>query len=157
MARDHAASGGEVTDRDLALAAEVSALAGRAGARSEPLARQAVEVAIDAMDINAVLHFWRAVLGYWTRAPGDDGPAVAIKDPTRIETAFWFQQMDEPRSERNRFHIDVIVPHEIAQERIDAAVAAGGVMVTDQYARSWWVLADQEGNEACVCTWQDRE
>ena len=90
-------------------------------------------------------------------APGDDGPAVAVKDPTRIEPAFWFQQMDEPRTEHNRFHIDVIVPHEIAQERIDAAVAAGGVVVTDQYARSWWVLADPEGNEACVCTWQDRE
>ncbi|HET9600995.1 MAG TPA: VOC family protein [Acidimicrobiales bacterium] len=40
---------------------------------------------------------------------------------------------------------------------MDAAVAAGGVVVTDQYARSWWVLADPEGNEACVCTWQDRE
>ncbi len=63
-------------------------------------------------------------------APGDDGPAVAIKDPTRIGPAFWFQQMDEPRTERNRFHIDVIVPHEIAQERIDAARAAGGVVVT---------------------------
>jgi 4a-hydroxytetrahydrobiopterin dehydratase len=25
--------------------------------------------------------------------------------------------------------------------------------VTDQYAPSWWVLADAEGNEACVATW----
>ena len=71
------------------------------------------------------------MLGYTDDlAPGDDGPAVAIKDPTRIGPAFWFQQMDEPRTERNRFHIDVIVPHEIAQERIDAARAAGGVVVT---------------------------
>ena len=29
--------------------------------------------------------------------------------------------------------------------------------MTDRYARSWWVLADPEGNEACVCTWQDRD
>jgi len=29
-------------------------------------------------------------------------------------------------------------------------------MISDQYARSWWVLADADGNEACVCTWQDR-
>jgi 4a-hydroxytetrahydrobiopterin dehydratase len=30
-------------------------------------------------------------------------------------------------------------------------------MLTDQYARSFWVLADAEGNEACICTWQDRD
>jgi 4a-hydroxytetrahydrobiopterin dehydratase len=29
--------------------------------------------------------------------------------------------------------------------------------VTDQYAPSWWVLADAEGNEACVATWQSRD
>ena len=39
---------------------------------------------------------------------------------------------------------------------VDAALAAGGTMVTDQFAKAWWVLADAEGNEACICTWQDR-
>jgi 4a-hydroxytetrahydrobiopterin dehydratase len=29
--------------------------------------------------------------------------------------------------------------------------------VTDQYAPSWWVLADAEGNEACVATWMGRD
>jgi len=29
-------------------------------------------------------------------------------------------------------------------------------LVTDRYARSWWVLADADGNEACISTWQDR-
>jgi 4a-hydroxytetrahydrobiopterin dehydratase len=48
------------------------------------------------------------------------------------------------------------VPHELAEERVAAAIAAGGRLVTVEYARSWWVLADAEGNEACVCTWQDR-
>lgn len=37
-----------------------------------------------------------------------------------------------------------------------AAVAAGGTLVTDRFARSFWVLADAEGDEACACTWQDR-
>ena len=35
-----------------------------------------------------------------------------------------------------------------------AVVAAGGRLVTDEYAPSWWVLADADGNLACVCTWQ---
>ncbi|WP_418607938.1 hypothetical protein [Georgenia sp. SUBG003] len=29
--------------------------------------------------------------------------------------------------------------------------------MTDVYAPAWWVLADAEGNEACVCTWQGRD
>ena len=34
--------------------------------------------------------------------------------------------------------------------RVAAAIAAGGVLVTDEYAPSWWTLADAEGNEADV-------
>jgi Glyoxalase-like domain len=45
---------------------------------------------------------------------------------------FWFQQMDAPRPQRNRIHIDVWVPHDRAEERVAAAVAAGGVLVTDE-------------------------
>ncbi len=44
----------------------------------------------------------------------------------------------------------------IAEQRVAAALAAGGTLVNDNFARSWWVLADADGNEACVCTWQDR-
>jgi 4a-hydroxytetrahydrobiopterin dehydratase len=105
-----------------------------------------------------VLPFWRAVLAYIDDdiAPGSTEVLGALRDPTGIGPRFWFQQMDEPRRERSRFHIDVTVPHELADERVAAAIAAGGTLVTDDYARSWWVLADPEGNEACVCTWQDR-
>jgi 4a-hydroxytetrahydrobiopterin dehydratase len=71
--------------------------------------------------------------------------------------AFWFQQMDAPRPQRNRIHVDVTVPHDVAEERVAATLAAGGRLVTDAYAPSWWVLADAEGNEACVCTWLGRE
>ncbi|MDX6325266.1 MAG: 4a-hydroxytetrahydrobiopterin dehydratase, partial [Nocardioidaceae bacterium] len=61
------------------------------------------------------------------------------------------------RPQRNRLHIDVLVPHDVAEQRIEAAVAAGGRVVNEREARAFWVLADPEGNEACICTWQDRE
>ncbi len=64
--------------------------------------------------------------------------------------------MDEPRTERNRFHIDVSVPHDVADARIAATIAAGGTLVSDAEARAFWILADADGNEACICTWQDR-
>jgi 4a-hydroxytetrahydrobiopterin dehydratase len=38
-----------------------------------------------------------------------------------------------------------------------AALGAGGRLVDDSFARSFWVLTDAEGNEACVCTWADRD
>jgi 4a-hydroxytetrahydrobiopterin dehydratase len=149
--------GGAVTDLDLALAATISRLASEANATSEPTVSQATEIALDAMDIDAVRPFWTAVLAYVDDAPpGYEGQITAIKDPVRIGPPMWFQQMDEPRTERSRFHLDVTVPAEIAEERIAAALAAGGTLVSDEHARSWWVLADPEGNEACICTWQDR-
>ncbi|MGZ5405831.1 MAG: VOC family protein, partial [Nocardioides sp.] len=52
-----------------------------------------------------------------------------------------------------RIHIDVWVPHDQAEARVSAALAAGGRLVSDEPAPSWWILADPDGNEACVATW----
>lgn len=65
--------------------------------------------------------------------------------------------MDARRTTRNRLHVDVSVPHDQAEARVAAALAAGGRLVTDQNAPTWWVLADAEGNEACVATWLGRD
>ena len=54
-------------------------------------------------------------------------------------------------------HIDIAVPHEQAEARISDALAWGGHLVSDGHAPMWWVLADPEGNEACVATWVGRE
>ena len=62
--------------------------------------------------------------------------------------------MDAPRPQRNRIHFDVWGPHDQAEAHVVAAIAAGGRLVTDENAPSWWVLADAEGNEADVCTWK---
>jgi 4a-hydroxytetrahydrobiopterin dehydratase len=141
---------GPVSGADADLARTISRLAAAAGAVAEPTGARSVELAIDAMDIAAVRPFWRAVLGYLDV----DGYLV---DPQRRGPPLWFQQMDAPRAQRNRIHLDVTVPHDVAAERVAAALAAGGTLVSAARARAWWVLADPEGNEACVCTWQDRD
>jgi 4a-hydroxytetrahydrobiopterin dehydratase len=141
---------GAVTTRDVELARTISALADDAGAEPRPVVVQAVELAIDTMDADRIRPFWMAVLGYRDAGSGD------LADPARIGPPVWFQQMDAPRTERNRFHVDVSVAHDVAEERVAAALAAGGTLVSDARARAFWVLADADGNEACVCTWQDR-
>ena len=65
--------------------------------------------------------------------------------------------MDAARPQRNRIHLDVTVPHDVARTRVAATLAAGGTLLSDDAARAFWVLADAEGNEVCVCTWQDRD
>ncbi len=152
-----------VTRRDVQLAEALTralAAAGHRprGATSADGARpvQMLEIAVDALDISAILPFWRAVLGY-TDEPGYEGLQNAIVDPAGLLPALWFQQMEAPRPQRNRIHLDVTVAHDEAPARVRAALAAGGVLVSDDEARAFWVLADAEGNEACVCTWQDRD
>lgn len=94
--------------------------------------------------------FWRALLGY---EPRIDSPDEDLVDSHDRDAAFWFEQMDAPRSDGGgAIHIAVWVPGEQAQARIDAALAAGGRIVHDENAPSWWTLADPAGNEADVAT-----
>jgi 4a-hydroxytetrahydrobiopterin dehydratase len=154
---------GAVTSRDTQLAHRIAAAVNAiglvpVGSTSAESARpvQMLELAIDAMDIPAIQPFWRAVLGFVVD-PAEDGPTAAIVDPTGQLPAIWFQQMDAPRPQRNRVHFDIAVAHDEAEPRVHAALAAGGRLVDDSHARSFWVLADAEGNEVCVCTWTDRD
>jgi 4a-hydroxytetrahydrobiopterin dehydratase len=140
-----------LSGRDVELARRISAAARELGISADPAAVQHVQVAIDALVGPDVIPFWRAVLGY--KQAGDED----LLDPHGSGPPFWFQKMDAPRSERNRIHIDISVPHDQAEGRVAAAVAAGGQVVNDKFAPAWWTLADAEGNEVDVATWVGRE
>ncbi len=152
----HDANG--LTQRDASLASAIDEFAWTRNLTGDPSKVATVEIAIDAMDIPLVLPFWKALLDYVVEPPANVGdPVDALVDPGRRGPALWFQQMDTPRPQRSRIHVDVRVPHDEAEALIARAIDAGGRLLTDAYARAFWVLADPEGNEACVCTWQDRD
>jgi len=142
---------GELSEDDVTLAGQISAAARTRSLPVDPSGMQAVQVAIDALVIPDVLPFWRAVLGY--EELGDED----LFDPHFQGPPFWFQQMDAPRPQRNRIHIDVYVPHDQAEARVAAALAAGGHLVSDEHSPEWWTLADAEGNEVDVAPWPDQE
>jgi 4a-hydroxytetrahydrobiopterin dehydratase len=142
-----------LSERDVELARQISAVARELGVPADPSAVQTVQVTIDALVGAEVMPFWRAVLGYQDRG---DSPEDLI-DPHGRGASFWFQQMDAPRPQRNRIHIDVWVPHDQAEARIAAAIAAGGRLVSDEHAPAWWTLADAEGNEVDVATTMARD
>ena len=142
---------GGLTERDVALAGQITDAARELGVPVDLSGLQVIQVAIDALVISDVLPFWRAVLGY--RQEDDED----VADPDAQGPPFWFQQMDAPRPQRNRIHIDLYVPHDQAEARVAAALAAGGHIVNDEHAPGWWTLADAEGNEVDVAPWPDRD
>lgn len=139
-----------ITQQDIDLARAVSEAADGSGAqaRTRPLA--CLELAIDTVDAAAIRPFWTAVLGLSADERGD------LWDPDGHLPALWFQEMDPPRTGRNRIHLDLTLPHDVAEQRLAAALAAGGRVVAQDRAPAWWVLADADGNEVCLCTWQAR-
>jgi 4a-hydroxytetrahydrobiopterin dehydratase len=143
---------GGVTGRDTGLARRISAIAADAGVRAEGDSLSRVELALDSPAYRSVAPFWAAVLAMEEPAGQDD----EIRDPFGALPAVWFQPSgsEEPRQ---RWHPDVWVDPAQVQPRIDAAVKAGGSLVSDAEAPSFWVLADAEGNKVCLCTWKDRD
>ncbi len=136
---------GGVTERDVRLAERISALASDQGLTPCPERVQVLELALDAPVSETVLPFWAAVLG-GGEAGGD------VVDPAGELPPLWFQATDSTAPDRQRFHLDVTVPPEAADRRIAAAVAAGGRVVDDGHAPAFVVLADPDGDKACVCT-----
>jgi 4a-hydroxytetrahydrobiopterin dehydratase len=144
---------GGVTSRDVDLARQISALAAELGVEAAPREVSTLELALDVPDADAVKGFWAAVLGY-DQADG----APEVRDSGGRNNTLWFQKAPEATGEvQQRFHLDIVVPREVAEERVDAAVAAGGTLVSTEAVPAFWVLADQHGNKVCVCTADGRE
>lgn len=138
------------TQRDAEAAREISAAARKLGLRADPSAVQSVLVIPGAPVPGEVMPFWRAVLGY---VPRPDSPDEDLVDPHDRGPALWFERMDQPRpGGGGAIHVAVWVPYEEARTRIDAALAAGGRIVRDQFAPAWWTLADAAGNEVDIST-----
>ncbi|HJR38980.1 MAG TPA: VOC family protein [Nocardioidaceae bacterium] len=142
----------QVTQRDVDLARQITEIARGQEIAAEPSAVTEVELALDTADLASVGPFWSALLtGSTESLSGND-----VVDPAGRLPLLWFQDTDAHETPRQRFHVDLWVPHDEAEKRIAAAVAAGGRVVDDRNAPSFVVLADPEGNKACVCTCLDR-
>jgi 4a-hydroxytetrahydrobiopterin dehydratase len=140
---------GDISERDVALARQISLAASELGIRADPAAVQSLQVAIDAVDIAAVRPFWQAVLGY---TPVEDAD---LRDPRALGPNVWIQQIDAARTERNTIHLDLYLPRDQFEARLAAALEAGGRIVNDANAPEWCTLADPEGNEVDLAPWRD--
>ncbi len=131
------------SEKDVDIAQQVSAAARELGIPADPARVQHIQVSIDALAIPDVMPFWREALGYEFRRDTDED----VVDPRGRGPSFWFQQMDAPRPQRNRIHVDIAVPPDQAETRIAAVLAAGGRRADPNRP---WILSDPEGNEVCL-------
>ena len=108
------------------------------------------EVIIDATDPERLAAFWSQVLG-WPRTPPDDEGAVELADPGGTKPTLVFVPVPEPKTVKNRVHLDVN-PTGCDQQEELARLLALGARPADvgQGEQTWIVLADPEGNEFCL-------
>lgn len=147
---------GGVSDRDIALARKISTIAAEAGLVADTSSLMQTEFALDTNSSDRVSAFYTALLGGEPAGVHAGGDLI---DPTgQMNSLLWWQT---PRHD-SRFplpesavpqswHLDVWVSHDEAEERIAAALAAGGHLVSDKAAPSYWVLEDPDGNRSCIC------
>ena len=139
-----------------------------------------LQIAIDCADPAGLAPFWAAALEYEVQPPPegfdswrdallswgvpeeDHNKANAIVDPTGVGPRVYFQQVPEPKTGKNRLHLDVSVSDgpgtppdvRVAQQKpkVDQLVALGAsvVGVVEEMGAAWHVLQDPEGNEFCV-------
>ncbi len=116
------------------------------------------DIVIDALEPSALARFWEAALEGYALRPYDEAeierlaaqgrtpetdPAVALDGPG---PTIWLQETAEPKTGRNRVHLDLVGgPRAAEVERLCAL----GATVRDEH-EGFSVLQDPEGNEFCV-------
>lgn len=143
-----------VTQQDVDLARRISEIAAEQLLSADPRSITTIELALDTANAATVAPVWAALLTGGSEAQGRGTIGDDVRDATSRVPILWFQETDPHQTPRQRFHIDVQVPHDVAEQRIAAAMAAGAVIVDDSTAPWTTVIADPEGNKACVGTFQ---
>jgi 4a-hydroxytetrahydrobiopterin dehydratase len=145
-----------MSQRDVELARSISDAAHELGLAADPAAIQSMLIVPGARNTAEVMPFWQAALGYERRP---DSPEEDLVDPRDRLPAFWFEEMQEPHGDDGggAIHVAVWVPLEQAEARVQAALAAGGHLVRDDRAPTWWTLADAAGNEVDISTVENRD
>ena len=141
-----------VTQQDVDLARRITEIAADQKVDADPASVSVIELGLDTARSATIAPVWAALLTGSTEARGRGCIGDDVRDATGRVPILWFGDTDEHETPRQRFHIEVYVAPEVAAQRIAAALAAGGTVVDDSDAPSLTVIADQDGNKACVCT-----
>lgn len=138
-----------VTQQDVDLARRITEIAADHGLKADPASVSDFELGLDTTNSATIAPVWAALLTGSADSQGRGTPSDEIRDATGRVPNLWFGDAHEDG--RQRFHLEVYVPAETADQRIAAVLAAGGIVVDDSDAPSLTVIADQDGNTGILC------
>ena len=115
------------------------------------MASRFTELCIDCADAEKVGRFWSQVLDYPMEGPDEDGDVV-IRGPRGPGPTLLFVTVPEPKTVKNRLHIDVNPVDRDQADEVERLLGLGATYadVGQGEGVSWVVMADPEGNEFCV-------
>ena len=139
------------TQQDVDLARRITEIAGEQGLTADPGSVSMVELGLDTGHSATIAPVWAALLTGNAEAQGHGSPSDEVRDATGRVPNLWFGDSPGEDATRQRFHVEVYVAPEVLEQRVAAAVAAGGTVVDDSDAPSLTVIADQDGNRGVIC------
>jgi hypothetical protein len=106
-------------------------------------------IVVDCNDFPVMMAFWEAALRYAHREPVEDG-FVILRDPAGLGPNVSIDRVPEPRSGKNRLHVDLYTTEQEAE--VERLLALGATRHTraPEPGEDFVVLADPEGNLFCV-------
>ena len=108
------------------------------------------ELIFDANDPERLAQFWSQVLDYEI-GEREEGKYAEIRGPEGSGPGIVFVRVPEPKSVKNRLHIDVNATDRDQKAEVERIMALGAREIdVGQGDAPWVVLADPEGNELCV-------
>jgi predicted enzyme related to lactoylglutathione lyase len=107
-------------------------------------------VVLDCLDPAALAVFWSAVLGYRLEREASDDRAAILVAPDGAPPRLYLQRVPEPKSVKNRVHLDLAADE--AESEIARLIALGATCLRDvrEPDDAFTVMADPAGNEFCV-------
>ena len=110
-----------------------------------------IGLVLDCADPVALAEFWSAALGYVNL--GSAGNYVALFPDGRPGPKLLLQHVAEPKTTKNRMHLDIEVADIEAEASRLEALGARRVQPAQlhEHGTTWILMADPEGTELCVC------
>lgn len=144
---------GGLTDRDTKFAAELDKLIDELELKRQPKKISRTHLVVVSPDVAAIKPFWKAVFDFRDAKGAEDAEMLVdrsdVLDPIRFhqraDTTIPADDVN-PSAGPMSIHVDVFIPAELAEERKDAAIEAGGKLLSDADAPNMWELADVDGN-----------
>jgi catechol 2,3-dioxygenase-like lactoylglutathione lyase family enzyme len=116
-----------------------------------------LDIVIDGHDVERLLDFWAAALGY--RRIGSKGQYGLLLPDNPAYPPVLIQQVPEPKTAKTRVHFDIRVADVEAKAAELERLGATRIDVGQPADAAFIPMADPEGNEFCVCpgvplTWE---